>query len=272
MKVAFGIAQKFIQLVAPVVASSAVAISPAQAATFSFSGSQVNLFDFSAVSTAAETFTDTDTVAIAPDGVVNTDANADANFVFDPPGAFNFSVSQESGTGQEYSGLAQSEANVVGRFFVEDEFAFNFIALLDLRTEIGDSSFESATAGGGLFFQLFDTTDENNPKLLDLFFIAGQINTPGDDDFLDFQTSPNITLSSNSIFNSSFGGNSESAFAQVEGAYRRRFQDSLFVTLVEGKGNQATVAAVPEPTTIFAIALSGTAGAVLKLRRRSSSN
>jgi hypothetical protein len=105
MKVAFGIAQKFIQLVAPVVASSAVAISPAQAATFSFSGSQVNLFDFSAVSTAAETFTDTDTVAIAPDGVVNTDANADANFVLIHLVLSIFPLARDQGQGRNIRAL-----------------------------------------------------------------------------------------------------------------------------------------------------------------------
>ncbi len=219
------------------------------------------------------TLADTNTVTFASSGsvIAQADANAIANFdPNNPPKLIsNFSFSKTSGEGSSYSGLAQSQAGVIAyNFFVGDgkPFSFDFNAVLGLNTSIDNPQSESASAAGGLSFNLYDSTDSNNLKLLDSLTISGNLITPGDGDYLDSQVSNNITLTSN-LKNISFGGIQEAASASVQGQFSRDFANPTYLSLIEVKANQASVA-VPESSNPLALFFFGSIGVGLRVRSK----
>ena len=134
--------RKFLLFAAPLLASSMVAL-PSQAATFASANGDLNLTNFSQSPVATDTITDTNTLAISKSGIVNAFAQAEASFLIPPPVASTSSLSVAFGEGQDYLGLAQSQAQVIGNFIVDAEktFSFDFDANLDLKTSIGSIQF-----------------------------------------------------------------------------------------------------------------------------------
>lgn len=260
-----GFAKRFLSLVTPIVTSSAlaplvlnIAALPGMAATLSFSGANVNIDNFSQKPLSIETFTDTNTVAIATNGQVTAEADAFADFNQSPPFASNLSFSEVNGDGSDYFGFAKSEAAVIGyNFLVEGgkTFSFDFEAVLGLETSIDAPQSEVASAAGELSLELYDSTNPDNLILLDSFTLSGALTTPGSDDFLtlNYDNSDYISLNrSGSSFDTSFGGTEEFANAEVQGSFSRTFDSFTSLTLVEAKSNQAS-AAVPEPASTVAL-------------------
>lgn len=261
----------------PLVTGSVLAASPTLAATIASSQARVNIGNFSHHPFDVNAITNTNTHTIATQGNVTADANAEAVFPFNPSlpekPAFNTSLSQASGAGLGYFGLAQSHAALIGYDFVvegNNNFSFDFQAFLDLNTSIDDSSFEHANADGGVSLQLYDTTDSNNWLLLDTFSLDGRLATLGNRDFLDYYKTNSITFDpSKTSFESSFGVTKESAKASVVGKYSRHFDRFTSLTLIEAKGNQVTVKAkVPEPSSLMGLLLFGLGGISYGLKKK----
>jgi len=248
----------------PLVASSVVAISPAQAATLALSESGIEFSNFNLDASSTSTTTNTNAETFSTNGTVVSVATANAVFIEKPAGGINVASNQVVGDGEEYSGLANSVSTVAGSFLVQHSLSFNFTALLNLATAIDDASRESASALGGIAFQLLDAQQ----NVLDTFGLFGQVGTPGHADLFEQFVSCAIALSPTSTVDKSFGGQNEFIQAAFQGTYQRtfNFDTPTMVTLVEVQGNQANVAAVPEPTTLLGIGLAGAIGAVLKRR------
>ena len=256
----------FLLLLTPCIASSILAASPSQAATLARSEGVLEFTRFSQNPSGTGTATNTNTVTIANNGMVNAFANAEATFIVAPPTASNLSLSLAFGEGRDYLGLAESEVTVIGNFDVDANtpFSFDFKSNLKLETSIDNSQAENARAAGDISLALLDTASNST---IDFFSLMGNLTTPGDDDFIAYQKSNNISLG-NPVTTSNFGGNQESATASVQGFLQRYFDSKTSLTLIEVKRNQARVTA-PEPSTCLALLFScGVIGVASKGRRK----
>jgi hypothetical protein len=251
MKQYLSFTKRCLLLIAPAIASSILAASPSQAATFAFSQGVFEFTDFSQSPSRVGTATNTNTLTIAKDGMADALAKAEANFIVPPPIASNLSLSVARGEGRDYLGLAESEAIVIGNFVVDagKSFSFDFNANLNLQSAVDNPLAENARATGDISWALIA-----NDSIIDSFSLMGNLVTPGDSDFIVAEESGNVTLS-NSLPNFSFGGNQEFATASVQGSLQRSFANQTTLTLVELKKNRATVKA-PEPSTSLALLFS----------------
>jgi hypothetical protein len=251
---------KFVQgllLLGPLTLS--LSTSPSIAATLGTSEATVQINNFSQNPFNVLTLTDTFTDTFATNGQVNADANAEASFITAPPAsANNVSYSSVNGNGSEYFGSAESTAAVIGYDFVVNKgetFSFNFAAGLNLATSIDNSQFETANASGIITLRVYDTTNRDNWINLDSFTLSGNLTTSGNKDYLDYQTSQNISLNpSVTTIDTNFGGDRESANAAIQGIFSRTFDSVTNLTLVEVKNNQASVS-VPEPSSFLGLLL-----------------
>ncbi|MEI2578194.1 hypothetical protein [Scytonema sp. PRP1] len=258
--------KSFLLLLTPCIASSMLAASPSQAATLARSEGVLEFTRFSQNPSTTGTATNTNTVTIANNGMVNAFANAEATFIVAPPTASNSSLSLAFGEGRDYLGLAESEVTVIGNFDVDANtpFSFDFKSNLNLETSIDNPQAENARAAGDISLALLDTTTNST---IDFFSLAGNLTTPGDDDFIAYQKSDNISLG-NPVTTSNFGGNQESATASIQGSLQRYFANNTNLTLIEVKRNQARVTSVPEPSTCLALLFSCGVIAVASKGRR----
>ncbi|NJM73144.1 MAG: hypothetical protein HC862_25095 [Scytonema sp. RU_4_4] len=266
MKQRLGFVQHCVLFATPLIASSALGIAPSQAATFAYSEGEFNFTNINQTPLTIGTQTDTNTIGIGNGGTVDTLAQAEATFVASPAEAFNLSLSEAFGENKDYLGLAESEATVIGEFVVDagTSFSFDFTADFNLYTSIDNPPVENAKAAGDISFALIDTT---NNSVLDFFSLTGNLNTQGDDDFLTYEKSDNVTLS-DPVTTSNFGGNEESATASIQGSVQRSFDDITSLALVEVKSNQVRVTA-PEPSGSLALlSCCSVIGVVTRARRK----
>ncbi|MEP6545696.1 hypothetical protein NDI47_26665 [Microcoleus vaginatus GB1-A2] len=148
-------------LATPLVTSLTVGIAPSSAAIIAGSATAVIIDKFSHQPTEIGTFTNTDTQTIANSGSVISEAAADAVFISNCRQllAANLSQSGVIGSGNNYSGLAQSQAAVIGDFDIdaEDTFSFNFPTVLHLLTSVDNRQAERGSARGSISFWLINT-------------------------------------------------------------------------------------------------------------------
>lgn len=267
MKKYSGLLNKFLLFATPALASSFVSISPSKAATFAFSQGEVLFPEFSQSPSNVAVDTEAHTLAISEEGMVGAIAEAEAIFLIEPAVAFNSSLSEAFGESQNYLGIAESEASVIGNFDIEanTNFSFDFISDLELATSIDNPPKESARASGEISFSLIDTV---NNDVLDYFNLVGNIVTEGDDDFVALQKSDNVILSE-PFSAPGFGGLQEFLAVSIEGSLERYFVDETTVALIEVKRNRAEVkAAVPEASNTVALLLASGVVAILSRRRK----
>ncbi len=253
---------------ATVLASSSVVVSSAEAATFAFSKTSVSFANFNQFPQSQDTFSVANTNTVATLGQVTATSDANAIFSAQTLEAGNFTFSQVAGDGLFYSGEAVSEARVVGNFFIpttanHQVFTFDFTASLNLETTIDKPGIESANALAGIAFFIYAGSNPDTLSLVDFFTIAGQLDTDGDGDFLESDNTSSVIFR-NKALSSLFGGLQETATATFKGSYQRAFDAGTYISLVETKASAANVQAVPEPSTLLAVLVSGAVGAVLK--------
>jgi hypothetical protein len=250
--------------IAPLVTSSILAASPSLAATFASSEGGFQLDNLSHSPMAVSTLAEAKSVALAPNSQVTAEAEAAALFIDVPdapsPVAGNENRSVVFGEGSNYLGLAESFSAVIAYDFVieaDELFSFDFSTFLGLETSIDSPKFERASASGEVTFEIYDSTDTDNLRLLDFFTFSGTIATPGSADFIDFTNSANVEIAG-ATSSTVFGGTEESAFAEVEGEYSRHFDSLTYLTLVESKTNQAVVQ-TPESSSLVGLLAFGLA-------------
>lgn len=242
---------KIVRSLAPAVPLVLVGSAPTIAATLASSEAIVTIDNFSHNPFDSEVITDTFTSVFATDGNVNTNTDAVGSFVTAPASAFNSSFSSSDGTGNEYTGTAESFAGVLGNFSINsgETFSFNFNANLNLATSIDNPQTEFANASGTVSFAVYDTSNLDNWLLLDSFNISGNIATTGND-FLNFDDRSGDRFNFYDVsLNPTLGGDRESAIASTEGIFSHTFDRSTNLTLVEIKENRSSVA-VPEPSIV----------------------
>ncbi|MEG4817294.1 PEP-CTERM sorting domain-containing protein [Microcoleus sp. K5-D4] len=245
-------------LATPLVTSLSIGIAPSIAATIAGSAAGVTIDNFSHTPTDTGTSTNTNAETIANSGAVISQAKAEAVFISNCHEllAENLSQSEVIGSGNNYSGLAQSQAAVIGDFFIdaEETFSFNFQTFLALLTSVDNPQSERARANGSISFWVINTVTN---ILLDSFQFASGLDSSGG-------IYAN-TLVSNSFkptqinFNFLAQENAAASLLYTSGVYSRKFNSATNLTLVEVKNNiakaEAEAEAVPEPSTVLGTAI-----------------
>lgn len=260
--------KKFLLLTAPVIASSVLFSTPSKAATFAYSEGYLDFTEFS--QSPSNVITDTEAATLALDidggGKVSAIAEAEAIFLIEPAEAKNSSLSKAFGDSQDYLGVAETEASVIGNFNIDanTDFSFDFISDLELATSIDNPPLETAISSGEIYFAL---VDRQNNDVLDYFNLVGNIVTEGDDDFVALQKSDNVTL--NQTFGGSdFDGLQEFLTVSIQGKLERFFADETTLALIEIERNRAEVkATVPEASSTVALLLAGGVVGIVSRRR-----
>lgn len=222
-------AKGFLLLLTPIIAPITLGSTPSLAATLGTSEATVNINNFSHNTLDVKTITDNFTDKFVTNGFVNTKVDAVARFITNQPplSANNLSFSEVNGNGSEYSGLAQTEAAVIGYDFLvnkNETFSFSFDATLNLATSIDNPQNEAANAGGTITLNLYDTTNQDKWLYLDSFTLEGSLTTRGDNDYLNYDKSNSINLNptenpTETVLDTTFGGNQESAKGEFQGGF-----------------------------------------------------
>ena len=251
-------------LATPLVTSLTVGIAPSSAATIAGSAAEVTIDKFSHRPTDTGTSTNTNTSTIANNGFVISEANADAAFISNCHEllAANLSQSEVIGSGNNYSGLAQSQAAVIGDFSIKakETFSFTVQTILHLLTSVSNPQSERASAKGSISFSLIDTV--SNILLESFQFGIGVHSFKAPELSLSYNLAGNFNPTQ---INFAFlaQGNTTSLSLYTSGVYSRTFDSSTNLRLVEVKNNMAVAQAqpvpeaepVPEPTTILGTAM-----------------
>lgn len=262
MKINHGIGSIAVLFATPLVTGLSVGIAPSSAAIIAGSAAEVSIDNLSHRPTDTGTFTNTYTQAIANKGAVISAANANAVFLSNCQQllAANLSESTVKGEGSKYSGLAQSQAAIIGDFDLDakETFSFTFQTFLRLLTSVDNPQSERASAQGNLSFLLIDTVSN---ILLDSFQLGGSLHSFKRGDLsLSYSDSFNPTQ-----INLDFlaQGNTKESVVYSSGEYSRTFDNATNLRLVEVKNNLVLAEAqpvreaepVPEPTTILGTAM-----------------
>ncbi len=251
MRFSSRIVRSCLLVIAPMVTTAAIAVSPTQAATFASSRLDATVNNFS--QDIDSTATDANTQALAQGFSADTNVFAvgDAqSAVLQQQGQFvNFSFGQSGGTSGQYFGSATSFASALGQFLIPngEAFSFDFNAVLGLQAAADNLQLETATATGNIVFRLIDNRTQT---LLDVFGISGQSTAQLGTTFNFFGVNGNVNANPSArLFPDG------SAVALLTGTYSRTFGAGADLTLEEVKVNQVEVTSVPEPSGIGGIML-----------------
>lgn len=256
MKINHGIGSIAVLFATPLVTGLSVGIAPSSAAIIAGSAAEVAIYNFSHRPTETATSTNTYAQTIANKGLVISEANANAVFLSNCQQllAANLSESTVQGDGSKYSGLAQSQAAIIGDFSLDTQttFSFTFQTVLHLLTSVDHRQSERASAWVNISFLLIDTVSN---ILLDSFQLGGSLHSFKRGDLsLSYSDSFNPTQ-----INWDFlaEGNAKESVFYTSGVYSRTFDSATNLRLVEVKNNiaEAEAEAVPEPSTILGSAI-----------------
>ena len=241
-------------LATPLVSGLTVGIGPSSAAIIAGSAVEVTIDNFSHRPNGNGTFTNTYTQTTANSGSVISQANAEAVVISKAHVwlAANLSQSKVQGDGNNYSGLANSQAIVIGDFDIdaEETLSFNFHTVLELLTSVDNPQSERASATVSISFGLINIVTN---ILLDSFeLISG----------LDSSSGLYLDLSGSNSFNPTTinlnfmpEGSAAKSLLYTSGGYSRTFDSDTKLRLVEVNNNMAEAEAVPEPSTLLGTAI-----------------
>jgi hypothetical protein len=176
-----------------VVALTGLNIPAAEAATFSLSGSQVSLKNFSLRPQSQTSTQVTDAIATTGNGTVNN--TFEGLFQFEVPFSQlelnGFGDVRSQGVGTEYQGKARRQSNVLVEFLAQpfQPFSFDFEAAIVLSNTVSQPVTESALALARISLQLLAP----DQTVLQFFNVSSGLNTnpleAGINDFFQVKSS-----------------------------------------------------------------------------------
>jgi hypothetical protein len=241
-------------------------LTPSQSATFASSQGELDFTKFSQSFSVIDKQNYGDTSPTAKGGTVEAqNIHVIINVSEQPPSVTTSATSQVFGGSNDYTGTAKTQSQIIANFDIEagKVFSFDFSAIVEIQTRIDNSRLETAKASGAIFFKLFDTTDipkqriadflssllsnDTNDKIqrspLDFFSMTGNLNTPGNNDSIVKEKSPNVTLiSEDKKF--SVGGTQEVVKTAVKASFQRSFTKRINLTLIAYRRTQVAVTAL----------------------------
>ncbi len=245
-------------ILTPWIAISAIAPSPAVAATFARSEGVLQFTNFNYHPYFTDSFAGTNSLAlIKEEASVASMSHASASLFNQPyyaPFGNLLSSSLALGTGHDYQGLSQSHAQIIGHFLIgqPDYFSFDFGGFLNSATYGNYPKF--AQASGSLSFALLETTQSSQINLLDYFTLSGQSSSVLDNNFISYHYSDRIQATVNS--HTEFNLTQSLAQLSVSGSLNRYFENPTHLTLIAINAQQAEVK-VPEPNFTLSLILFG---------------
>jgi len=241
-------------LATPLVTCLTVGIAPSSAAIIAGSAATVSIDNFSHRPKGNGTVTNTYTETTANNGLVISEAMAEAVFISNAQGLLTGTLSESKvqGDGNNYSGLATTQAIVLGDFDIDaaKTFSFNFQTALELLTSVDNRESERASARGSISFSLINTVTN---ILLDSFEIASGLGSSSGHYFNFF---PSNSFNPTAInFNLMGEGSLVHSSLYTSGAYSRKFDSATSLRLVQVNKNITEAEAVPEPSTLLGTAI-----------------
>jgi serralysin len=175
--------------------------------------------------------------ALVQGGVASAIANANATFITDP--AFTSLFTSTTGVGQpgtSYYVDSQSQTQVIATFDVNanQTFSFDFNAELNLSAKEIETNTESNEAYSTTSFVVLNTSNLNQPQVIDYFGISGELISGEGIADVDSGSSNHVNFTTNSFIdldgNNGIDSIDANAFA---GTYQRSFNTATHLTLVK---------------------------------------
>ena len=168
-------------------------------------------------------------------GVAKALAQADA--IFGQDFSALFTDSEVNGQDGDFQGKAISEAKAAATFEVKAGQTFSFDFLVDLfleAKEIENSNTEYNNAKLTSSFLVLDSTDVNNPEVLDYAGVRGRLISSEEIATLKFRSSDNVTVTDHDK-GTDIDGNNETDYVMATGigTYQRKFSSDTRITVVE---------------------------------------
>jgi hypothetical protein len=231
--------------------------APANANTLAQSRAAAELFNFSHRPQAADAQTFRDAIAIGAPGQVSATAFSDAEFLSQngAAAANNVSITRATGTGQNYSAAAESEATVTGFDFqvaAHQTFSFDWESSLFLNATSDRPTQERSSAAGLFGFAIYSRGADQTLNLIDTLDLFGRD---------DGTSNPLFDLKSTSGFQ--FTPTQTTNQFSLQGRYQRAVTQATQFTVFELKRNMVSVAA-PEPSLAIAFIALGTTALLRK--------
>ena len=251
---------------------SVISAAPSQAFTTiasSESGFMTENYSTNPLNVGTSAFTVSFTEAVGSTTIAEADGGA-LFTIIDP-----FSISETrgfaAGEGNNFFGLADSTAEVIGSFLVDsnEPFSFDFNGFLDIATFTESQESRDAIAAASISFILLDTNETSEPNIVSFFDVFAQLETLGENDILIApQQSDDITLNFlNSNINAGATENSEFITTEFAGSLSTSFDTPTSLTLVEVSNSFVSVRQTPESTSILGILGLGFLGFVATKKR-----
>ena len=170
-------------------------------------------------------------------GVAAAIAEAEATFIYDP--AFAILFTESSGVGEDgaFQVESQSETKIIASFSVEANQTFSLDLAADLELEakeIENSNAEYSNAKSTTAFLVLETSDVNNPRVLDYFGIQGSLISSEQSGELTFGSSESVAITYRDKTSDIDGNNgTDSLTGATAGTYERTFNSDTELTLVK---------------------------------------
>jgi Ca2+-binding RTX toxin-like protein len=196
---------------------------------------------FSYSHAATNSLTSAELNALVEGGVANAIANANATFIADPTFTSLFTETAGVGEAGVYFADSQSQTQVIATFDISSNqtFSFDFNADINLSAKEIENLAESNLANSKTSFIVLDTSNINQPQVLDYFGISGELISGEHIADVDSGSSNNVNFTTNQVIdldgNNGIDSINANAFA---GSYQRTFNNATHLTLVKLNSSQ----------------------------------
>ncbi|WP_413167416.1 calcium-binding protein [Capilliphycus salinus ALCB114379] len=186
---------------------------------------------------ASGSLTSVELEALVTGGVAQAIASADATFINDPAFTSLFTEAFAEGEEEEYKVKNKSQAQVTATFEIpaNESFSFDFLADISITAkEIENPDAEFSRARSKTTFLVLDTTDPDNPKILDYFGVRGKLISSENVATTNSRSSGNISFTTS--VDRDINGNNGEDFLDVSilsGNYSRTFNSDTRISIVE---------------------------------------
>jgi hypothetical protein len=250
--------------------AGAIATTPSNAATFTFSQASLAIDNFNQKPQDVKTDFDVDGKTISQKSKGKVFAQLDPSGTFSDDGSLVFAnanaQSAINGTGSNYLGYGNITSQAIGTFFFEttQEFKFDFSLSLNLSNAIALTPEEAVSSNGRISFSLVNSFTQEVYDSFDISaYLATDLTDSFDSDFFSFDPGENFAITTFSQ-NPLLGGANESYQAAITGSFAAIFPENTQVTLIAEAKNKTcsessqelnTCVKVPEPSNQLSLLL-----------------
>ncbi|WP_371357541.1 calcium-binding protein, partial [Hydrocoleum sp. CS-953] len=212
---------------------------------FANANGNAQFFGYSNSPTNSLTSSQTNALVQGEGGLAVAIATANAGFIFDPTFSILFTETAGVGQAETYYIESQSQTQVIASFHIDanETFSFDFDAEISLSAKEIETSAEANEAHSKVAFIVLDTSNLNQPEIIDYFGISGElISGEGIADVESGSTNNVLFTTDQSIDLDGDNGIDSIDANTVTGTYERTFKNSTHLTLVKLNSSQIELA------------------------------